>query len=171
MTMSRPRTAPRTQRRFSRPRKAVEWFDTIISVTIAASAQAELQLLGGLVVDEFKGARIVRTIVDLFLVATTAGTGTILSTGIAMINRDALSAGAVPEADDTADKGWLWRTNKSVFTSVVNESQQQSHLLYDSRTSRRMRSDDDLMSMVFNTNAGASSINIDGLVRVLVEKS
>ena len=85
------------------PRRAVEWFDNIINETLTSSDQQIEDLTDQMADSEKKGATIVRLIIDITCVLTTAGTGGLIRLAIGMVDNDALAAGAVPEADDEAD--------------------------------------------------------------------
>ena len=115
---------------------------------------------------------VVRILIDLQLFNLTAGTGGILGMGIYMGELDAIAAGAAPDpltADD--HPGWMWRSQKSVVTSTVNDSSQSTLVKADLRGKRKYSGEDMDLTLVLQRDAPAVTINIDGLIRVLGMKS
>ena len=171
MTTPRRRTGGGTRRRSATPRRASEWFTTIVNETIESTDQ-ELIDVGALVLnDEKKGMTIVRALVDLTLVLVAAGTGGNLAMGLLMVGTEALAALAVPDADQAADKGWMWRTQQVVSSSLANDRSQHVRIVQDLKSRRRFRSDDDEVILVFNAGTLSGAINIDGTIRLLALKS
>ena len=168
--MTTKRRPPRSRARA--PRRAVEWFDTIVDLASGINTQDTLQLSQGIVADERKGMTLVRTIISLDLVAITAGTGTLVSMGIVMMPLEAVLAGAFPDPNISSDNpGWIWRWHRGVFTSVVNDRSQVVHVAHDTPAMRKFPTQDYQVRFILNTAAGASTINTDGLIRTLYKKS
>jgi len=169
MTTQR-RSRGRTGRQFSRaPKRAVQWKDRIVDLTLAAAAQNLFNLTSGIPDDQKKGRTIVRLLIDLKANLATAGTGGLLSMGIYLIEQDAFSAAAAADPDgDTVQPGWMWRWHGSVFSSVTNDAAQRTSLVFDIRARRKLMGEEIDLIMVTNWSAGASGpVNIDGLVRTL----
>ena len=124
MTQSRvARPRGRSQSRRG-PRRKVEWVDTEIDFTTASGGVETQALDVGIPTDERKGMTLLRTLIDITMIAITAGTGSVVGAGIYMISREALTALALFEPDQADDDaGWVWRVIRaSVFTSVQNDT-------------------------------------------------
>ena len=159
--------------RRSAPRRTVEWFDRIVNVnSIGAGTTQVFNLDGNMDVSVKKGSTIVRIILDIVAVALTAGTGTVLSVAIAMIEQDASTAGAIPDPEDEDEQpGWLYRTASPVFTSVVNDSTQAHRFFVDLKSRRKYAGEDYACQCILeNHAAGMSAVNVDGISRMLVMK-
>ncbi len=124
--------------------------------------------------DEKKGLTLVRTIIEMSYIAVTAGTGSSVHAGIYLVEDDALSAGAFAEPGDSGDDaGWVWRLmNKPVYTSVSNDSSQQTLIKADIRAMRKYPGEDYSMAMIIEVPAGGNStINTNGMVRMLFKRA
>ena len=164
---------PRRRRSSRGPRRQAEWFDRIVNVnSIGTGTTQVVNLDGNMDVAMKKGATVVRIILDLMAFALTAGTGTVLSVAIAMIEQDASVAGAIPDPeDDDEQPGWLYRTARPVVTSVLNDSSQATRVAVDLHSKRKYRGEDFALQMILENHAGGlSSVNVDGVTRVLMLK-
>ena len=153
-------------------KRAVEWFDTLVNFTVAAGAQNVLTLNDPLD-DEKKGSTLLRMIVDLGLVAATAGnTGTLIAMGSMIAPDDAIAAGAVSDPDNFNEQpNWIFRTQESVYTSVANDRTQQVMIKQDRKTARLFRgSTYEHILVTNNVSGGLTPVNVDGLVRCLWAK-
>ena len=96
-------------------KRGTRWFDTRLSDQLANGDQDTTDLTEDLGVDASYGCTITRIIGDIWVypIAPSAVTGVMrLDLGIAMIEEDALAAGAFPDPDEENDRpgrGWLWR--------------------------------------------------------------
>ena len=158
---------------FSRgPRRATEWYESNIDLTIASGGQTTDTLSGNIPDDDKKGLTVVRFLINMTAVLITAGTGGHLYLGIAQITADALAAVALPDADVATEKvGWLWRASRVVATDSVNDSTQFARFEVDLRSKRRLRGEDMDLVLIANLPSSSASINIDGWVRMLALKS
>ena len=163
----------RTRGRRRGPRRQAEWFDTFINETTASGQQDVQDLSSPIAQDEKKGMTIVRIIIDLTTLLVTAGTGGLLSYGIALVSNEAAAAIAYPDADDEDDmgRGWLWRARRVVSASNLNDVSMNSRLVYDIRAKRRFSSEDDGLYFIMDAGTLSSDVNTDGLIRVLALKS
>ena len=166
MTTRRRRTSARASRG---PRRAVRWIDTIVNLTNAGvGAQNVTSLLTNLRDQERKGATLLRMIIDLWLVAQTVGTGSLISLGTIQVTDDAVAAGSVPDPADTADEAaWRWRTHMPTFTAVLNEQQSTARVQVDLRGKMTLRAVDNDFILVTDSGASATDVNIDGIIRCL----
>ena len=122
--------------------------------------------------DERKGATLVRTLIDLYVMAVTAGTGGTCGLGISMVNLDGHAASALPEADSASDQpGWIWRTVVPVFTDTVNAFANATHIKEDIKSRRKYAGDDMLIDLIIDNVTGSTSFNVDGMIRLLIMKS
>ena len=159
-------------RRSSSPRRAREWFDTIVNTTVSSAGQAVVQLGQDILDDEKKGMTIVRLIIDLVYQLSAVGTGGVVSSGICLVTDDAFGASVLPEADVSSDKpGWWYRSVKTVYSATLNDRAQATNVQYDLKIGRKLPGEDVAISMIFDASALSSDVNIDGLVRLLALKS
>ena len=146
----------------------------MVDTTLGAGSSVGISMDGGVPEDEIKGLTATRMIIDLTAVALTAGSGSLLAGGVYIIENDALSATVFAEPQDSIDDaGWMWRVaRRPVFTSVVNDSSQVTRLVYDIRSQRKYPGEDYTLVMVLvNLSGGATSMNIDGIVRTLLKRA
>ena len=124
--------------------------------------------------DERKGFTLLRTIIDLTCLLSAAGTGGIVSMGIALVSLEAAAAAVFPnpEDDDDYGQGWIWRTKRVIAATNVNDISMNSRFLYDLKSRRKFSSEDmTLYLMIVNDPAASASVNTDGLIRTLWAKS
>ena len=167
MTTRRPRARGAGFARSRAPKRRGVWIDDEINETVTLADQTVVQL-DNLLLPEFKkGVTLVRLILELVCVAITAGAGSRLHAGITIVTQDAFAALAIPEPGDSGDEvSWLWRQiGKPVFTSVVNDSSQSVTVSRDLKSKRRYPGEDYNLTLVMDA-VGASSVNVDGLIRL-----
>ena len=171
MTTSKARGGRRSGRRGAR--RAVEWFDFQINLTVAGSGgQNTVNLTANLQDDEKKGMTLVRTLIQLAAMPIATGAGSVLAMGIVMIEDDALAAGSVPEPGDNIQKpGWLWKTLFSSSTAVVNARADATLIKEDLRGMRKFAASGSDLVLVAENIQGTVTVNIDGLIRMLWMKS
>ena len=89
-----------------------------------------------------------------------------------MAHGDGVAANAIADLE-TADEqaGYLWRWSGSCFTSAVNDSTQQTVLREDLKSKRRFPTRDHELLLVLTASVSSITVNVDGIVRVLVLKS
>ncbi len=156
-----------------RPRRGVYWEDTIIDQTLGANSQFGQSLDAGIPEDEKKGVTVTRILLEIDVVAVTAGTGGIFSAGIAIVQDDASAALSFPDPDSVGDDpGWLWRVaRQGVFNNDPNDFSQARHYKLDLRAQRKYVGEDySLMLIGMNLAGVASSLNVDGSLRVLYKR-
>ena len=155
-----------------RPKRATEWNDYQVNETVTVGNANLFDLTQKLLDDEKKGATLVRLLIHIAALAQTAGTGSLVALGIQMLDDDALAANAHSEPGSMGEQpGWMWRAFGSVFTSVVNDSSQQRIFEVDLKARRRLRGQDQNVVLILHNISGASTINFDGMVRVLHQKA
>ena len=97
------------------------WADTNVNTVVTLGTQNNIDLMSSLTADEMRGTTIVRTIIKLNLFANPMSGvegGAKLDQGIAVLDVDAFTAGAVPDPVNNVDRpprGWLWRQSNMVF--------------------------------------------------------
>ena len=104
-------------------RRGVFWSDVLIDTSVSSVTQISVELTANLTEQELiKGMTLIRTIMHLSFALSAAGAGGNIVLGIAMIERDAGAAGALPDPISMSDQlGWLWRDQISVFSSSTND--------------------------------------------------
>ena len=166
MVTRRGRRGPRFAGR--RPRRPVEWFDTLVDLSLAASTQNGTVLTTNILDAVKKGATIVRTIVDLWYSVNALNQNSICDLGLVMINDDAIGSGSFPDPQTVTDKpGWMLRKRVVIQGSEENVPES-NHFVFDLKTSRILAGDDMDLILITNNNAGGQ-VNIKGLVRVLIK--
>ena len=156
----------------SSARRSGEWYDFNLSATLTSGASTIAVLMTGLADDEKSGMTVVRTVIDLTLWPLTTIVRTTVSLGMVMITTDAVAAGAAPDPSDTLDNpGWMWRGQRVLRTSNVNDSPRNGHILLDLRGKRKFNGPDMDLVMIVENSASGISADIDGLVRVYALKS
>ena len=160
------------RRRFSRapraPKRAAVWQDTQINETMVNVSTVVDNLDVNIPQSIKKGLTLVRTIIDLYCVATGTGTGALVHAGIFMAHGDAVAASALADPlTDSEQAGYIWRWQGNVFTSVVNDSSQMTHLVYDLKSKRKFPSEDHELVFMMQASVSAISVNCDGLIRQL----
>jgi len=168
-------TQRRTRRsvRRSRPRRAVEWFDTNIITTLPSGTLKTFDLSAQVVDDEKKGMTVVRVIVDLVAQLSAVGTGGLVSMGIAMVAKEAGVAGAFPEVtDQEMEASWMWkRPNLTVSATNLNDQSTFTRFAYDTRVMRKFRFQDNELRLILESGVLTSTVNVNGIVRMLGMKS
>ena len=171
-TRSRQRGRGSSGNRRQGPRRAVEWFDFHVNQTVSSGSQNGVQCDINLGSSEKKGATIVRTLVDLWVMPTATGTGGTGGMGLAMINSEAAAASAFPDMDSPDDQiGFLWRTFFPFFTSDANDFAQAVRFKEDLRGMRKYPAEDFELTLIMDNATGTTAFNVDGQVRFLVKKS
>ena len=160
------------RRTFARaPRRATEWFDTLVGpTTFGASTQSRFLLDDNVLSDEKKGMTIARMILDLTFQAATVNVTGILDFGICFIEGDAEAALIFPDPNiDDEQPGW-WYRNRIVLQSVTAEAAGAVHLFKDLKTRRKYDGEDIRVGMIFNVGS-ATGVEIAGLMRLLALKA
>ena len=150
------------------PRRASEWEDTQINETVDADQQFS-NLTTSMADDLKKGLTLVRTIIDLTVAQTVAGTGANMAMGIYLAGTDAISALVFADPASSGEQpGWVWRKNVSSVTSLANDASQFVHVFADLKAKRRFPGEDyDMVLVLDGLGSAGSPINIDGMIRQL----
>ncbi len=170
--MPRRSSYPRSTRR-GRPRRATEWFDSLIQVNaLSANGQSGVTLDSNFSQPNRKGATVVRMLLDLNFQAATVDVNLQVGLGIYLCEGDA-RASTIFSDPFAADEqpGWLYRNNLGVFTTnlfAYNESRQ---LEKDVRTKRRYQGEDQHLMLILERDAAVGDVNVQGLLRVLIAHS
>jgi len=153
------------------PGREYQWYSKLDEEdrAIASGNQLELDLLNEMVDDNRKGATITRVILDLVIVPDTVAQTTFTSYGLAMVNGDALAAGAVPEADVNADRAdWVLRGRARNMVSSLSDRAQVFHKEYDLRAQRVLRSEEMTLAIIFDHSSGGG-VEVWYMSRVLMK--
>ena len=114
----------------------------------------------------------VRTIVDLTALLSSAGTGGVIHYGLAMVSDEAVAAGVFPDADQGADNpGWLWRASRVIAATNLNDISQNSRLFFDLKSKRKFPTADWDLYLIIDAGSLSADINTDGLIRTLWMKA
>jgi len=142
-------------------RARTSWFNNAsATVAVASGAQAifDLTPLAGLPPNYEGGFTIRRMIGGIGVAAQAANAGFTGTFGIAVVTRDAVAAGAVPEpAADLVD--WYYHTvvfRQAIAADVKGDVQR----LFDIHTSRAIRGEGRTLVAVFDSASGAIQLNI-----------
>ncbi len=173
MTTSRRRG--RSQRLNALPRKRL-WIDTLISEDTANGTQDDADLMATPSQFDKHGLTLVRTIVMLTIRPTTLAAAAGLAAhdiGIALVDQDALAAGALPDlnfGDDSPIKGWIFRKRVIIEDSstagIISPTSQRIEL---DLKSKRLIGDSELI-LIMNQNVAQGTgftTHTEGLIRCL----
>ena len=151
-----------------RARRGLFWIDTNIDENTASGTQDMTDLTTLMVDDEKKGATLVRTILHLDMILTAAGTGGLMALGLVMVDDDAMSAGAVPEANSAGEQpGWIFRSQRVISTTDPNDSSQFLKWDLDIRARRKLTGENSNLLLIINAGSLSASVNSDGWARML----
>ena len=151
--------------------RTYQWYSILDEneTALASGSQIEKDLLGDLVQDERKGATITRIILDLIIAPDTIAQVTFTSYGLCMVNKDAVSAGAVPEADVNADRAdWLLRGRSRNLSGNLSDPTQVFHREYDLRAQRVLRSEEQTLALILDHGSGGG-IDFFWMSRILMK--
>jgi len=154
-------------------RRATDWIDTVVDLSISAGAQELLSLMTGVAPVNVRRQTLIRTLIGLTLSsATVAGVwGTrVLSTGIGITSQEAFAAGVVADpitANDQPSRGWIYRDRRTVAQNAAG-----SPIVFDMRADLRgaRKLDDGECYLVMNNTTGLGTsfdIVVTGLIRQL----
>ena len=152
-------------------RRPTDWQTTLFNTSIGAGATSQPDLLDALTVSDLRAATVTRVIVDLWcLCESEVDSRSALDIGIGLVNRDNYAQGDLPDPSSEADEpisGWLWRTRVLVVGDVVNYFVP-ARVQGDFRGQRKVGNGILFMKSDNTTLAGAATIRLVGIVRVLV---
>ena len=162
----------RSSSRRSGPRRQTAWFNVAsVPAVIAIGGQAILDLLDAAdIPDGYAGGlTVLRMILQTVMFPGVASTDVIGAMGVAVMTRDALAAGAVP--DPIADLvDWYWLTHYRLLTQVTNEGDRLGPV--DIRTKRAIRGEGRTLALVFdNSSSSGGSVGFEFSARLLLQRS
>ena len=155
------------------------WTDTLVNQSIASGGSASAELTSTFLTNEMRLAQmtLVRTIVgiDIGYSVHDAGEGSQLgSCGIAVVGRDALTAGigSLPDPSVATDKPlrpWVWRYRARVYGFAADQPAVYSRRVdLDLRAQRKLENGELVFIMANDPQEGvASTILYSGLIRCL----
>ena len=154
------------------PRRATQWFDQTIAINALAENQITSTTLLPTILDlAKKGATILRTLIDINIQAVTVNVNLILDVGVVMMQSDAIVAGAFPDpADDAEQPGWLYRKSIGLYTTDAFSTVNRVPFLADIKAKRKFAGEAWELMMIWERDAAVGTLNIQGLVRVLIAK-
>ena len=149
------------------------WEDTKIDKTVTGGNSTDDTLVLGIPEDEIKGMTLTRLLMDLTIVAVTAGTGSIYAGGIFMAEGDAFAAAALPDPQEVGDDaGWVWRVaGIPVFNNDPNDRAQALRYVLDLRAQRKFIGEDYVLVIRNHNEGGASALNMNGFIRCLFKRA
>ena len=163
---------PARRRRARGPRRATEWFDTQFNLVVVNNALVGVLLDTNVSRPERKGMTLARTILDLTFRTDAINIDQDVSLGMVMITTAAVAAVALPNPrTDDEQPGWIWRSQRVLAQSSVDDASQFIHINEDLHSGRRYSGEDKDLLMIFSTGAGGISIKVGGLVRLLMLKA
>ena len=153
------------------PRRRRQWQDFLVTADVADSAQANANLLDG-VITETKGLTAVRFIIRLDLRPSTwvsnSTDSQMVTMGIGIFTADAISGSVYPDPNVSTDHpgaGWLWR-----YCTLVNEDQASgpARIDVDLRSMRKVMYGGTRLVINNDPDVGtAFTVSVRGLIRIL----
>ena len=152
----------------ARHRRAVEWFDVDMSFSVASAGQESRALTVSMLDSQKKGATIVRTVLDLWLISTVLNARVEIVFGVVLINDDAFASSALPDPSDPSDQpGWMWR-QKVIIAGDASNTDETVHVHVDSPAKRKFPGEEHQQLLIIDSQTGAFDVECWG--RVLVMK-
>ncbi len=155
--------------------RSTRWETDFMGVTMGAPTLLSFTLVGLLSENELRGNTLTRTIGRIQMMANVPSltTGTLeIDAGIGIIERDALTAGALPDPSIAADapgRGWVWRDKMVVRDSedTLNEGVV-SEFKFDVRGQRKMYNATLVLILESTVLSGVTfTMRVSGIVRTL----
>ncbi len=86
--------------------------------------------------------------------------------GISLVDLDAFNAATLPDANDATEQpGWLVRGSGNATTSALQDHSQYVSIIHDLKAKRKFAGNNFALVFMIN-NAGASDLQIDGMLRI-----
>jgi len=149
-----------------------QWFTSITpSTTLLSGAQTSIQLFNATIHGPrfIKGATVLRTLVDMKIQATAVAQQVGLFYGLAVVNEDARIAGALPEADDSADRAdWMLRGRLSTIQASLSDASQWDTVRQDIRSGRTLHSEEDGLLMILDAETSGFTLSFNAFIRILM---
>ena len=157
----------------NRNRRETEWYSLDRTfATLGSGVQSNELLFGTASVasQQIKGTTITRMLIDMYLKADSVAQLVNLYWGIVVLNRDAVVAGAFPEADDVSDRaGWMVRGKLNTIQDSLSDSSQWARRTLDIRSQRLMRNEEDELQLVVDASSSGFILQWAAYIRVLVK--
>jgi len=154
------------------PGRRLEWFTRFIGFTVIASGAQDsfdLYSAAALGAGDIKDSTITRMIIKIIMLPTNLVTMTELFYGIVILNQDAVTAGALPEADVTTDRAdWLVRGWLAAKSANLSDITQTDRVELDLRAQRKLHSEEDALTIVYDASASGQDLQVAHFVRTLV---
>ena len=155
-------------------KRQVEWFDSFINANVPVSGGlVTFNLSAGLDPGDTKGATVTRIILDFSLGQTSRGFDAAAhsSMGIYVVESDAAAAGAFSDVEDGNEQpGWLWRTRRRFDVPSGEGKPPWMWVKEDIKAQRKFLGEDFQLTLMLNNN-GVSTLDVDGIVRVLIKRA
>ena len=155
--------------------RQMDWIDTRVGLNIVDGAQGVTAIDGGSTQVVQRGTTIIRTIITLHVMSSTvagAWGAHVVDLAIGITDREAFTAGVVPDPDSAVDKparGWMWRTQMLVSQNGVS-TPIVTTMHADVRGARKIDLGRAYLVVNSNLSAGtAFAVDIRGLIRTLVK--
>jgi len=158
--------------------RSTYWLDNVISNTVAAAAELQVDLTSALSVADRRGITIIRTIYNLQVVALDpfdTETHMIHYMGIGLVQFDAAAGGSFPSPDTEGDqpgRGWMVRDYTSSWSAAGTSGNIiPGHFQGDLRGMRKIHQSEQLYLMFTNDlrDGTTQSVILEGMVRLLIK--
>jgi len=153
--------------------RAVRWFTTISQdQALSDGGQLTFNLLSGMASTQFRGSTITRTVLTINTRADTIGATKHTWWGMVLVNADAVTAGAFPDADVETDRAdWMIRGLITTGApALASEFGALGMLKMDLRSQRVIRGESTELRLIFDDlGAAAGGVFVTLLARVLVK--
>jgi len=151
-------------------KRQTQWYDNILSDTVASATQIGIDLTQNLPQQSLKGTTVIRMLVNIQVRPSAANSQDPVSWGITMVDEDAFAAAALPDTnDETEQPGWMLRGASLVSTSNANDGSQFLQIRNDLSGQRKFAGNSSRLVFLFS-NDGVTSVILNGMIRMLVKK-
>ncbi len=161
-----------TNRPFDRTRRPTEWYSVdTVPFSMASGTQVGITLYSAVLqgARNILGSTITRTLLDFSLRGDSVAQEVAVFWGLLVMNADAVSASAFPEADDMSDRpDWLARGRMQTIQASLSDSSQWRRLMLDLRSQRVLRSEEDVYVLILDATTSGFQLNFSSFIRTLV---
>ncbi len=166
--------SPRRPIRFPRVRKvrrAVEWVDSLVNAVLTSGSTISFDLTSGVVQAQRKGMSLVRVISDIEAILSVAGTGGLISYGVALWQAEAVSV--LPDPNVSAiETSWIRKVGfRSISSNDPSDRSQYMPMQFDAKTNRRLRNNETEVRYIIKAETLTNNVNLNGIVRCLFMKA
>jgi len=154
-------------------RRLTDWIDTLVNISAATGAQANVSLMTGVAPVNVRRQTLVRSIVQLQLFSVTVAGAwgvQIADVGVGITSQEAFAAGVLADPatpGDQPSRGWIYRTRKVVAQNGIG-AQVLYEITVDIRAGRKL--DDGECYLILENTAVAGTtftVRASGIVRQL----